>query len=161
MDSYNSIRNWLDLRGLPVTIPREGRSVGKVDDFYYKEGTNAVYALRVKQRIYGFKALVTSAISTIGPDAITVANEQAVIDESNDGELSQLPLGNNLLSYKVLSESGTLLGTIGNILLATEPPVALRIAAFQLADGRIFSAKEVTGYGRDEIYILDRVARRL
>ncbi len=112
----NSIRNWLDLRGLAVTIPGEGRSVGKVDDFYYKEDTNAVYALRVKQRIYGFKALATSAISTIGPDAVTVANEQMLIDESNDGELSQLPLGNNLLSYKVLSESGTLLGTVGNIL---------------------------------------------
>ena len=161
MDSYNAIRNWLDLRGLPVTLPLEGRSVGKVDDFYYKEGTNAVYALRVKQRIYGFKALATSAISTIGPDAFTVVNEQMLIDESNDGVLSQLPLGNNLLSYKVISESGTLLGAIGNILLATDSPVALRIAAFQLADGRIFSAKEVTDYGRDEIYILDRVARRL
>jgi sporulation protein YlmC with PRC-barrel domain len=161
MDSYNSIRSWFELRGLPVTIPREGRSVGKVDNFYYKEGTNAIYALRVKQRIYGFKALVTSAISTIGPDAVTVVNEQMLIDESNDGELSQLPLGNNLLSYKVLSESGTLVGTVRNILLATEPPVALRIAAFQLADGRTFSAKEVTDYGRGEIYILDRVARRL
>ncbi len=161
MNSYNSTRSWFELRGLPVTIPREGRSVGTVNDFYYKEGTNAVYALRVKQRIYGFKALATSAISTIGPDAVTIANEQRLIDESNDGELSQLPLGNNLLSYKVLSESGTLLGTVRNVLLATEPPVALRIAAFQLADGRTFAAKEVTVYGRGEIYILDRVARRL
>ncbi len=161
MDSYNSIRNWFELRGLPVTIPREGRSVGTVDDFYFKTGTNAVYALRVKTGLSGFKALAVSAISSIRPDAVTVASEQMLIDESNGGDLTDLPLGNNLLSYRVLSESGTSLGTIENILLATYPPVALRIAAFQLASGKTFSAIEVTSYGKGEIYILDKVAKRL
>ncbi len=161
MDSYNSIRSWVELRGLPVTIPGEGRSVGTVDDFYYKEGTNAIYALRVKTSLSGFKALAASAISTIARDAVTVASEQMLIDESNSGDLTDLPLGNDLLSYNVLSESGTSIGTVGNILLATSPPVALRIAAFQLAGGKTFSAHEVTGYGKGEIFILDKVAKRL
>ena len=161
MDSYNSIRNWFELNGLPVTIPGEGRSVGTVDDFYYKDGTNAIYALRVKTGLSGFKALASSAISTIARDAVTVASEQMLIDESNGGDLTELPLGSNLFSYRVLSESGTSLGTVGNILLATNPPVALRIAAFQLAGGKTFSAKEVTGYGKGEVYILDKVAKRL
>jgi sporulation protein YlmC with PRC-barrel domain len=161
LDSYNSIRNWFELHGLPVTIPGEGRSVGTVDDFYYKDGTNAIYALRVKTGSSGFKALASSAISTIARDAVTVASEQMLIDESNGGDLTELPLGSNLFSYRVLSESGTSLGTVGNILLATNPPVALRIAAFQLAGGKTFSAKEVTGYGKGEVYILDKVAKRL
>jgi uncharacterized protein YrrD len=161
MDSYNSLRNWLDLRGLPVTIPSEGRRAGIVDDFYYKEGTNAVYALRVKTGFLGFKALAASAISTVDPRAVTVANEQMLIDESNGGDLTQLPLGSNLLAFKVLSESGTFLGTVGNILLATYPPVALHIAAFRLAGGRTFSAEEVTGYGTGIMYILDKAAKRL
>jgi uncharacterized protein YrrD len=161
LDSNNSIRNWFELRGLPVTIPGEGRSVGKVDDFYYKAGTNAIYALRVKAGLSGFKALATSAISTIEPGAVTVASEQMLIDESNGGDLTELPLGNNLLTCRVLSESGTFLGTIEYILLATYPPVALRIAAFQLAGGKIFSTKEVTLYGRGEIFILDKVAKSL
>jgi sporulation protein YlmC with PRC-barrel domain len=161
LDSYNSIRSWFELRGLPVTIPGEGRSIGTVEDFYYKDGTNAVYALRVKTGISGFKALAASAISTIEPGAVTVASEQMLIDESNGGDLTELPLGSNLLSYKVLSESGTSLGTVGNILLATNPPVALRIAAFQIAGGKTFSAQEVTAYGKGEIYILDKVARTL
>ena len=161
MDSYNSLRNWLDLRGLPVTIPSEGRRVGIVDDFYYKEGTNAVYALRVKTGLSGFKALAASAISTIDLRAVTVANEQTLIDESNGGDLTRLPLGNNLLGYKVLSESGTLLGSVGDILLATYPPVALHIAAFRLAGGRTFSAEEVTSYGKGIMYILDKAAKRL
>jgi uncharacterized protein YrrD len=161
LDSYNSIRNWFELRGLPVTIPGEGRSVGTVDDFYYKVGTNAIYALRVKTGLSGFKALAASAISTIGRNAVTVASEQMLIDESNGGDLTELPLGSNLFSYRVLSESGTSSGTVGNILLATNPPVALRIAAFQLAGGKTFSANEVTSYGKGELYILDKVAKRL
>jgi uncharacterized protein YrrD len=161
MNSYNSIRNWFDLRGLPVYIPSEGRSAGIVDDFYYKAGTNAIYALRIKAGLFGFKALVTSAISAINQNAVTTASEEMLIDESNGGDLTDLPLGNNLLGYSVLSESGTLLGTIENIFLATYPPVALRIAAFQLDGGKTFYAKEVTTYGRNELYILDKVAKRL
>ena len=106
-------------------------------------------------------ALAASAISTIEQIAVTVASEEMLIDESNGGDLTDLPRGNNLLTYRVMSESGTSLGTIENILLATYPPVALRIAAFQLAGGKIFSAKEVTSYGRGEIYILDKVAKKL
>ncbi len=161
MDSYNSTRSWFELRGLPVTIPGEGRTVGTVEDFYYKDGTNAIYALRVKTGLSGFKALSASAISTIERNAVTVASEQMLIDESNGGDLTDLPLGSNLLSYKVLSESGASLGTIENILLATNPPVALRIAAFQLAGGKTFSAQEVTAYGKDVIFILDKAARTL
>ena len=161
MDSYNTIRNWFDLRGLPVTIPSEGRSVGIVDDFYYDAGSNAIYALRVKSGLSGFKALAASAISTIAQNAVTVASEEMLIDESNGGDLTDLPQGNNLLSYRVLSESGNSLGSIENILLATNPPVALRIAAFQLVGGKIFSAEEVKSYGRDELFILDKVAKRL
>ncbi len=161
MDSYNTVRNWFDLRSLPVTIPSEGRSVGTVDDFYYQAGSNAIYALRVKSGLSGFKALAASAISTIAQNAVTVASEEMLIDESNGGDLTDLPQGNTLLSYRVLSESGNSLGTIENILLATNPPVALRIAAFQLVGGKIFSAEEVTSYGRGELFILDKVAKRL
>jgi len=161
LDSYNSIRNWFDLRGLPVNIPSEGRSVGTVEDFYYKVGTNAIYALRIKTDLSGFKALAASAISTIDQKGATIANQEMLIDESNGGDITELPLGNNLLGYSVLSENGTSLGTIEGVLLATYPPVALRISAFQLASGKTFSAMEVTKFGRNELYILDKAAKRL
>jgi len=161
LDSNYSIRNWFDLRGLPVNITNEGRSVGIVEDFYYKAGTNAIYALRIQTRLYGYKALATSAISTIDQRAVTIASEEMLIDEGNGGDLTELPLGNNLLGYDVSSESGNSKGAIEGILLATHPPVALRIAAFQLAGGKIFSAEEVTSYGRSELYILDKVAKGL
>ncbi len=161
MNNYNSIRNWFDLRGLPVNIPGEGRNVGTVDDFYYEAGTNAISALRVKSGLSGFKIITTNVISTIDQNAVTIVSQEMLIDESNGGDIIELPLGNNLLGYNVLSESGTFLGTIENILLATYPPVALRIAAFQLTGGKTFSAMELTRYERNELYILDKVAKRL
>ncbi len=161
MHNYNSIRNWFDLRGLPVNIPGEGRKVGTVDDFYYEAGTNAISALRVKSGLSGFKIVTTNVISTIDQNAVTIVSQEMLIDESNGGDIIELPLGNNLFGYNVLSESGTFLGTIENILLATYPPVALHIAAFQLAGGKTFSAIEVTRYERNELYILDKVAKRL
>lgn len=161
MDSYNSIRNWFDLRGLPVNIPSEGRSLGIVDDFYYQADTNTIPALRIKSGLSGFKVLAASAISSIDQKAVSIASQEMLIDESNGGDITELPPGNNLLGYNVLSESGTSLGTIEGILLSTYPPVALRISAFQLARGKTFSAMEVTKFGRNEIYILDKAAKRL
>ncbi len=161
MNSYNPIRNWFELRGLPVTIPSEGRSAGTVDNFYYKAGTNAIYALRIKAGLSGFKLLMSSAISTIDQNAVTITNPEMLIDESNGGDITEFPLGSDLFGYNVVSESGSSLGTIENILLATYPPVALHISAFQLADGKSFSALEVTTYGRNELSVLDKVAKRL
>jgi len=161
MESYNSIRNWFDLRGLPVNIHSEGRSVGTVDDYFYQADTNAISALRIKTSLSGFKVLAASAISSIDQKAVTIANQEMLIDESNSGDITELPLGNNLLGYSVLSESGTSLGTIEGVLLATYPPIALRISAFQLARGKTFSAMEVTKFGRSELYMLDKAAKRL
>jgi len=156
-----AIRSWFELRGLPVMIPSEGRRVGTVEDFYYKLETNSVYALRVKVGILGYCALTANAISSIARDAITIASDTMLIDESNDGQLSQLPRSGSLLSGKVKSESGRELGTVSDILLDTYPPVALRIVAFRLGGGKTISAGEVTDYNGSEILILDKAAKRL
>jgi uncharacterized protein YrrD len=156
-----AIRSWFDLRRLPVMIPSEGRRVGTLLDFYYKLEVNSVYALRVKVGVLGNRALTANAISSITRDAINIASDMMLIDESNDGQLSQLPMSNSLLSSKVKSESGRELGNVSDILMDTDPPVALRIAAFQLDGGKTFSANEVTHYSGGEILILDKAAKRL
>ncbi len=161
MNSNNSIRNWFDLRGLPVNVPGEGRSIGTVEDFYYQAGTNAIAGLLIKTRLWGFKILTPNVISSIDRNAITITSQEMVIDESNGGDITEYPLGNDLLGYTVVSESGSTLGKIESILLATNPPVALRISAFQLAAGKTFSAMEVTTFGRNELTILDKAAKRL
>lgn len=158
-----AIRNWAELRGLPVVIPGEGRRAGTVDDFYYKLEINSIYALRVKPASFGdvIHVLAASAIRSIERDAVTVVSENMLIPEANSGHLLELPTGSSLLSSVVKNEDGDVVGKVSSVLLATAPPVALRIAAYQLENGRQFSANEVTDYDGNVIYILNKAASRL
>lgn len=155
------VRSWFELRGLPVTIPSEGRSVGTVEDFYYKLEVNSVYALHVNVGIAGYRLLIPSAISSIERDAVTIASTVALIEDSHAGAITAYPLGSMLLSRPVTSENGRSLGTVSDLLLDTTPPVALRIAAFKLNGNGTFSANEVTDYNDNGIVILDKAANRL
>ena len=158
-----AIRHWSELRGLPVVIPSQGRSAGTVEDFYYKLETNSIYALRVKSSTFGDGAriLSASAIKSIERDAITIDNNNMLIAEVNSGHLLELPTGSSLISHVVKNEDGDEIGRVGSVLVATDPPVALRIAAYQLENGRQFSANEVTEYDGNVIYILNKAASRL
>ena len=158
-----AIRNWAELRGLPVAFPTQGRRAGTVDDFYYKLETNSIYALRVKPASYGSPILVlaSSAIRSIERDAVTISSEVMLIPEANSGHLPELPLGSSLLSCVVKNEDGDTVGKVAGLLVATDPPMALRIAAYQLENGRQFSASEVTDYDGNVIYILNKAASRL
>jgi uncharacterized protein YrrD len=156
-----AIRNWSEVRGLPVVIPREGRSAGIVEDFYFKLEINSIYALRVKVGIDGYRILSASAIGTIERASITIASDMMLIEEANSGHVLELPTSSSLLSSVVKSEDGNTLGKVSGILLATDPPVALRIAAYQLDTGKQFSANEVTTYDGNVMYILNKAANRL
>src|SRR5436305_14144903 len=116
MAKNQALRRWSELRGLPVTIPSEGRKAGRVEDFYFQTGTNAIYALRVNVGILGYRVLVASAIKTIERDAVTIANEEMLMKEQPGGQLPRVS-GQRLLSYKVMSENGTFAGTVNDLLL--------------------------------------------
>ena len=168
MDNKPTTRKWTDILGLAVVALDTGLKAGTVDDFYFETESNVLRGLRVKTGLSGYKELPSNGISAIGSDTITTANQEMVIDESHDGRIPTLPLGHNLLSCRVVSESGDLVGTVGNLILNTHPPIALRVVAFELAPGeritkshRTFSAQEVTHYEQDVIVIFDRAARQL
>jgi sporulation protein YlmC with PRC-barrel domain len=167
MDNSKLIRKWSDLYGLAVITG--GKKVGTVDDFYLEPGTNAIRALRINTGVYGYRLLQSSTINTLEQQAITIANEYMLAEEKTDGRLPALLPGKQILSYKVMSEGGTVVGKVGNVLIDTSIPVVLRVVAFELSvdshsrsgqRNRIFAASEVTGYARDAVIILDRVAKR-
>jgi uncharacterized protein YrrD len=155
------VRSWFQLRGLPVTIPSEGRSAGVIEDFYYKLEVNTVFALRVNVGLTGYRLLIPSAIRTIERDAVTIESDMALIEESHAGAISNYPVGSTLLSRRVSSEDGRSLGSVSDLLLDTSPPVALRLAAFKLAGNGTVSADEVTDYNETGIVILDKAANLL
>jgi len=166
MDSQKNMRKWTDLYGSAVITG--GRRLGTVDDFYLEPETNAIRALRIKVGVPGYRELQASAIGSIEQNRITIANEHMLTEERTDGRLSALLLGSNVLKYNVVSEGGTVVGRVGNVLIDTSTPIALRVAAFELGEDsrepsgrRPFNANEVTAYERDAVVILDKAARRL
>jgi uncharacterized protein YrrD len=165
-----NVRKWNELRGLAVVALDTGEKLGTVEDFYFESETNAVRGFRVKTSLFNSKALPTSTISSIGRDAIITQNAEMVIDESHDSRLKTMPLGSTLLSYKVMGENGTVIGSVGNVLINTVPPNALRVVSFELSGNlgeritshyQTFSSNDVMRYGQDVIVILDQVARSL
>lgn len=168
MAKNQAFRRWSNVRGLPVTIPCEGRKAGTVEDFYFQTGTNSIYALRVSVGVSGYRVLKATAIKAIEQEAITIANEEMLMKEQSGSQLPEV-LAHNLLSYKVMSENGTFVGTISDLVLGVVPPIALRVAAFELGTGpegrfsrpKIVDADEVVHYQDNTIVILDQVARKL
>jgi sporulation protein YlmC with PRC-barrel domain len=168
METNSSIRTWTSIHGLPIIALDSTLKLGTVEDFYFEPGEGSVRALRISKGIYGYGSLAANVINTIERDRITVTNSETVIDESHDGRLSQLPLGHSLLTYNVVGENGDRVGVVTNILIQTNPTIALHVAGFEIAKDRnersrrrTFSADEVTDYERDNIFIIDQVAKKL
>ena len=151
--------NWRELRGKPILIARQGREAGEVADFYYDPGTQAINALRVNAGLRGYRILLPSAISSIERAGVTIANPEMLIDEANAGPVYQLPTGNRLLGFRILTERGETVGTVRNLLLGIYPPVALRISSFELDDRRArrISAHEITSFGDTSLTVMDQV----
>ena len=108
---YRMLRKWSDLNGTAVVILDDGKKVGTIDDFYFDPQTNQVPGLRVKTGLFGHKALMTNTVNGFGQDAITTASEDKLITEKENAELAALPHGTDLLSYKVMSQSGTVIAS--------------------------------------------------
>jgi uncharacterized protein YrrD len=169
-----SIRKWTDLKDLAVVAIANGSKVGTLEDFYFdpsaNPAANTIRGFRVKTGMFSHRALPSNVINAIGTDAITIDDEEMLRHEKDEAEFSTLPLGQSLLSYKVMSEGGTLIGTIGNILLDITTPNALHIYAYELSGGlrsRIsghystFYAQQVVRYGQDVLVIPDAIGTEL
>jgi len=170
MDMSQPTRKWSELHGIAVISLADGKKIGTCDDFYFDPSTQSVYALQVKTSLFGHKVLPVSYLSTFGQDAITVASEEGLRSQSEDERVVALPSGQRLNAYKVMSTSGTLVGTVGNVLLDISTPTALKIAAFELARGLgerlggrypTFPASQVVRYGEDVLVISDEVVQSL
>jgi sporulation protein YlmC with PRC-barrel domain len=163
MERNNTIRKWSELKKLPVFVPREGKNVGTVEDFYFKPGTDAVYAFQVGTRVEGEWALPVTGILEVTTDRVSIVNGQMLTRA-----LPPLPHAQNLLGKKVVTEDGSEVGTVGEIYFVTNNPVALRIAGIELASSsghrsgraRTFNESEIVGYTDDGVVIYDRAARR-
>jgi len=169
-----SIKKWSDLKNLAVVAIANGSKVGTLDDFYFDPSvsptTNAIRGFRVKTGMFSHRVLPASSINAIGTDAVTIDNENMLLHEKDEAEFATLPMGQSLLNYKVMSESGTFIGSVGNVLLDITTSNILSVYAFELSGGlrsRIsghystFYAQQVVSYGQDVLVIPDAIGIEL
>ena len=168
MEQIQAPKKWSDLHGLAVVDVTSGKKVGTLDDFYFDVSTGAVVALRVKTGLLNYKQLPVSAINALGSDAITISQEGSLQPEEK--QASPIARGSALEAYKVMSASGTIVGTLGQVILETSSPNAPKIAAFELKSGlrSLFSGKHLTfasdqvqTYGQDVLIVPDTVVQTL
>jgi uncharacterized protein YrrD len=170
MQNEAIIKKWSDLQGLAAITLDNGKKVGTIDNFYFDPETHVILAFLIKTGIFGQRVILTKDLTNVGTDALTFADENALVKESHDDALKLAPLGKDLLSYRILSEGGTVIGTIGNISLDVSIPATIRLVGYELAGGLrahisghypSFAADQIIRYGKDVLVISDSLAQSL
>ena len=155
-----SSRKWSDLLNLPVYVPKLGKSLGTVVDFFFKEGSNSIYALRVHTRVNGDFALPARGIRAVEVDRVTIDNENMLIKA-----LPPLPQSKDLIGMPVVSENGEALGEVSEVSIALNPLDAMRLSALGIFTNRGkavgFTADSIVSFTNEKMVIDNHIARKL
>ena len=150
---------WSELYKLNVVVPSEGKTLGTVEDFYFQEGTNAIYALSVRTRLYGDLTLPVTGIKSIEDTNVAIPNAQMLLKA-----VPPYTRGQDLLARKVVDEDGHELGTVKDIILGINTPSTLRVVAFDMGNGNMgkrFPSDGVASYSDDIIAVYGHTAKKL
>ena len=164
MANEKNIRKWSELQGLKVAIPSEGKNAGTVEDFYFQPGTNSIYALGVRTRFAGIKALPASVITDIVKDAVIIDSELMLTTR-----IPPFTPGSTLLNSIVKGENDKEAGIITEVLIGTLPINALRIVGYEVTDKsnrrsnrhRILNADAVLHYDENLMVIDNQTVSKL
>ncbi len=165
----NTLKRWSNLKGLAVVTIDTGTKVGTLDDFFFDPQTNQVRAFLIKTGLFSHRTIMTTDINAVGTDAVTCSSEGSLVKQPEALE-TITARGQDLLHYRVLSEGGTVVGTVGDIVFDFTDPRQPVIASFELAGNLFahlskhlanFSAQHIIRYGQDVMVIPDTVAQTL
>ncbi|GER89186.1 hypothetical protein KDW_33480 [Dictyobacter vulcani] len=170
MQTPPSTKKWSEIKGLAAVTMDLGKKMGSIEDFYLDIQTHTVPGFEVKTGLIGHRSMLIDAVKGIGDDALTFTNEDALIKESDEPVLKGSFKGRDLLGYRVLSEGGTVVGTVGNILLAVNLPQSIQVIGYELTGGLrerfgkrypTFTIQQIARYGQDVLVVPDAVAVEL
>ena len=139
-----------DVSGLPVVSISDGEDIAEIRDVIYDGGSHQLLGFTLNKR--GFfhgklkERLDATGITSIGPDAVMVADDAELADRSDVAvPLAQPDAGRSVVGVTVLTEAGVQLGTIADvILLADGSP---RAVGYQL------TGPDLEGRSGDEVFI--------
>lgn len=120
-----------DVRGRKVLDTSTATTVGKVDGLLVDPAERRVVAVHVKRK--GEELLRWEALGSFGPDAVTVAGEDALTasDEHLDALASK---AGALLKKRVLTDAGNEVGTVEDVEF---DPESGRVTALLTSEGEV------------------------
>ncbi len=161
MENSRATLRWSDIYKMDVIVPEMGKSFGKVEDFYFQEGTNAIYALSVRTRLHGDLSLPVTGIVAVEKGRVAMRNPHMLAKA-----IPPFTRGQQLLTSKVVGESGTEVGNVKDFLLGVELPYTMWVMGFEIARGsaiRTFSSDGVARYNDEgsTLILHDQIAKKL
>ena len=133
-----------DLKGRAVVTLQEAEKIGTVGTLIYDIATSRVLGLKIKTGLFsGDRYVRSSDIRSVGDDAVTIPDKAKLYEKVEEvSELKGQPDTEDIERIKAVSESGTLIGAIEDILVDMQ---TFRITAYQL-DSSIWQS--ITGHPR-------------
>jgi sporulation protein YlmC with PRC-barrel domain len=153
---------WSELYKADVVIPDEGKIIGHVEDFFFKENSHNIYALSVRTRVHGDLTIPVTGIKSIDGKRVNLINAQMV-----EKAVPPFTRGQSLLTRRVVSENGTEFGIVKDIVFSLSPIVAMRVESFEIARGDSgqrtsgVSSEAAVRFEDDTVVIKDAVAKKL
>jgi sporulation protein YlmC with PRC-barrel domain len=103
-----------DIHNNPVISTTSATTVGKVASVVIDPSARSVAAFRVKKSKGSGDTLLWTAITAIGPDAVTVDSEDRLIDPPQELE-DRCSVDLEVVGHRVLDDAGRELGTVQDV----------------------------------------------
>jgi uncharacterized protein YrrD len=155
------MRKHKDLEGLAVVDVSGGRKLGAVSDLVISPDDGRIVAITLRGGLFGGGGSYVAAgdVRSIGPDALTVEGDQVLRPESEmpDELRKARDASQSLTGKKVVTENGTLLGTVSDYLVdeSTLRVTGLTIGGGLLSGADALAADRVVSVGPDALVVTD------
>ena len=167
-DSLSTIKA-SELKGRAVVSLTQAEKIGTVTSVILDPAASRVAGLTVRTGILGgAKLLRSSDIRSLGIDAVTIHDSSLLHDDTSEvPELKDLPTLDDMIEMKVISESGQLLGTLGNVEIDADQ---YQITRYELSgtlwdqlkhSNRTFAAVPGLRFGKQLLVVPDSIGAAL
>lgn len=147
----------VDILGLQIISITEGREFGISKSLLMdaQNGTLAALIIEDEDWYRGVKVLPYSSVIAIGDDAITITNSANILKVNEATEYEPLLTSNiRIIGTKAITKSGTIQGTVTEIVLDDDGKVAKCEITTPAGEVKEISAEEVSIFGK-QVTIID------
>lgn len=145
----------VDIIGLPVISIAEGKELGTITRFVINPGEGSVEAFVVDDGKWymGAKLLLTSSVTGIGENAVTVDNGNSIFEVKDAPDLERLLIADiNVIGTKVLTKTGQFRGKVTEIVF-DETGKFIFCETEENGEASQIPAEHVVTFGKDVLIV--------